>query len=183
MRAAGRPPPAWQTSLNSSTQDWWVSSQTLRSRNGWSVSVWSFYNIDLSCRFFTCELQSQGIFILCMVQYIGVLSISTIHCSPPLSLVGSSYGSTRAFVPFEQQSGRAEIGFNLALSRSLAQDVPAMVGDPIVGQLVHHQVKRLVRRIRSQVPGWRRLWKLVTILVSQDTELFCKCPMLEGIVP
>ena len=111
----------------------------------------------------------------------GVLSISTIHCSPPLSLVGSSYGSTRAFVPFEQQSGRAEIGFNLALSRSLAQDVPAMVGDPIVGQLVHHhhqlahhQVKRLVRRIRSQVPGWRRLWKLVTILVSQDTELFCK---------
>ena len=129
--------------------------------------MWSFYNIDLSCRFFTCELQSQGIFILCMVQYIGVLSISTIHCSPPLSLVGSSYGSTRAFVPFEQQSGRAEIGFNLALSRSLAQDVPAMVGDPIVGQLVHHQVKRLVRRIRSQVPGWRRLWKLVTILVSQ----------------
>ena len=98
----------------------------------------------------------------------GVLSISTIHCSPPLSLVGSSYGSTRAFVPFEQQRGRAEIGFNLALSRSLAQDVPAMVGDPIVQlQLAHHQVKQLVRRIRSQVPGWRRLWKLVTILVSQ----------------
>lgn len=50
-----------------------------------------------------------------------------LHYSSPLPLVGSSYGSTRAFVPFEQQSGRAEIGFNLALSRSLAQDVPAMV--------------------------------------------------------
>ena len=128
-----------------------------------------------------CNLKESS-FCACLIY--GVLSISTIHCSPPLSLVGSSYGSTRAFVPFEQQSGRAEIGFNLALSRSLAQDVPAMVGDPIVQlQLAHHQVKQLVRRIRSQVPGWRRLWKLVTILVSQDTELFCKCPMLEGIVP
>ena len=87
---------------------------------------------------------------------------------PPFPLVGSSYGSTRAFVPFEQQSGRAEIGFNLALSRSLAQDVPVMVRAPTDAQLVHLQVKRLVRRIRSQVPGWRRLWKLVTILVRPE---------------
>ena len=84
--------------------------------------------------------------------------------------MGSSYGSTRAFVPFEQQSGKAEIGFNLALSRSLAQDVPAMVGAPTIqltNMSTHLQVKQLVRRIRSQVPGWRRLWKLVTILVRQ----------------
>jgi len=78
-------------------------------------------------------------------------------------LVGSSYGSTRAFVPFEQQSGKAEIGFNLALSRSLAQDVPAMV-------------KQLVRRIRSQVPGWRRLWKLVTILIGHNDVCNHTCP-------
>lgn len=73
------------------------------------------------------------------------------HFSP--RLVGLSYGSTRAFVPLENQMG-AEIGFNFSVSRSLARDVPAMV-------------KRMVRRIRARVPDWRTAWKLVTILVSE----------------
>jgi len=67
-------------------------------------------------------------------------------------LQGASYGSTRAFVPLDQQP-RAEVGFNLSTSRSLARDVPDMV-------------KALVRRIRARVPAWRTVWKLVTIMVG-----------------
>ena len=78
-------------------------------------------------------------------------------------LQGASYGSTRAFVPLEQQP-RAEVppslpatpsqvGFNLSTSRSLARDVPGMV-------------KALVRRIRARVPAWRTVWKVVTIMVG-----------------
>jgi len=69
-------------------------------------------------------------------------------------LEGVSYGKTRAFLPLGRDE-EEEVGFNLSQSRSLARDVPGMV-------------ERLVRRIRDRVPAWRKVWKLVTILVGHN---------------
>ena len=65
-----------------------------------------------------------------------------------------SFGKTRAFVPFSKQK-RGDIGLNLSISRSLAQDVPRMV-------------KQLIQKVRRTVPEWRKLWKIVTILVGHN---------------
>ena len=69
-------------------------------------------------------------------------------------LKGMSFGKTRAFIPLSKQKG-VNIGLNLSISRSLANDVPRMV-------------KQLVRKVRSTVPEWRKLWKIVTILVGHN---------------
>jgi len=70
------------------------------------------------------------------------------------NLKGMSFGKTRAFIPLSKQSG-VRAGLNMSVSRSLARDVPDMV-------------KQLVRTVRRTIPEWRKMWKVVTILVGHN---------------
>jgi len=85
------------------------------------------------------------------------------------NLKGMSFGKTRAFVPLSKQK-RVNIGLNMSISRSLASDVPRMV-------------KALVRKVRRTVPDWRKLWKIVTILVGHNDVCnhTCDHTFLQGI--
>ena len=85
------------------------------------------------------------------------------------NLKGMSFGKTRAFVPLSKQKA-VSFGLNMSISRSLAADVPRMV-------------KQLIRKVRRTVPEWRKLWKIVTILVGHNDVCnhTCDNTFLQGI--